>query len=338
VSTLEDREPVRVFSTCPASSDFSARSYRHKVARVARWSEDARCEGILVYTDNRLVDPWLIAQLVVDATARLAPLVAVQPVYSHPYTVAKTVASFGYLHGRRVHLNMVAGGFKRDLEALDDRTPHDERYSRLVEYTRIILDLLRSETPVTFQGRHYRIEGLKLAPRLDPELLPGILLSGSSEAGLEAARLLGGIPVKYPEPAAAESAGARSVETMGIRVGIIARNTEEEAWQEAYRRFPGDRRGEILHGLAMKVSDSEWHRKLSRTAEAEHEGPYWLFPFQCYKTFCPYLVGSYSRVAAELSRYMDEGARTFILDVPVHPDDLHHANLCFDLCREVAAR
>ena len=28
--------------------------------QIARWSEAAGCEGILVYTDNRLVDPWLI--------------------------------------------------------------------------------------------------------------------------------------------------------------------------------------------------------------------------------------------------------------------------------------
>jgi alkanesulfonate monooxygenase len=309
------------------------------VAQVARWSEAAGCEGILVYTDNRLIDPWLLAQRIVECTTTLSPLVAIQPVYSHPYTVAKTIASLGYLHGRRVHLNMVAGGFKRDLEALDDRTPHDERYSRLIEYTRILLELLKSTTPVTLRGRYYRIEQLKLAPALDPALFPGVLLSGSSEAGLEAARALGAIPVKYPQPASVETGAgdARPGETMGIRVGIIARATEEEAWQEACRRFPGDRRGEILHGLAMKVSDSEWHRQLSATAEEERDGPYWLFPFQCYKTFCPYLVGSYSRVAAELSRYVGRGARTFILDVPLREDDLRHSNQCFDLCREVAA-
>ncbi len=340
MSTPELHPPLRIFSTCPPSSDSEAGDYRRKAIEVARWSEAAGCEGILVYTDNRLIDPWLLAQVIVEATAKLSPLVAVQPVYSHPYTVAKVVATFGYLYRRRVYLNMVAGGFKRDLEALDDRTPHDERYSRLIEYTTIILELLKSKAPFTFQGRHYRVEQLKLSPSLDDDLFPGVLVSGSSEAGIEAARLLGGTPVKYPQPAAEEKCAGDVLagETMGIRVGVIARETEEEAWQEAYRRFPGDRRGEILHGLAMKVSDSEWHRQLSKVAEDEGDGPYWLFPFQSYKTFCPYLVGSYARVAAELARYMDRGARTFILDVPLHPDDLRHANHCFELVREVTAR
>ena len=35
--------------------------------------------------------------------------------------------------------------------------------------------------------------------------------------------------------------------------------------------------------------------------------PYWLGPFQNYQTFCPYLVGSYDRVGAEVARYVDRG-------------------------------
>jgi len=41
-----------------------------------------------------------------------------------------------------------------------------------------------------------------------------------------------------------------------VRVGIIARKSEEEAWSIANERFPGDRKGQITHQLAMKTSDS----------------------------------------------------------------------------------
>src|SRR6266566_45090 len=68
--------------------------------------------------------------------------------------VAKMVASLGFLHGRRLYLNMVAGGFKNDLESLNDPTPHDERYARLVEYTTLIMQLLGSTRPVTLDGRY----------------------------------------------------------------------------------------------------------------------------------------------------------------------------------------
>ena len=128
---------LELFATCPQSKDPHSGTYRDRVAEVARWSERAGYRGILVYTDNQLVDPWLVAQLVIDATDQLCPLVAVQPIYMHPYTVAKIVASIGHVYGRRVYLNMVAGGFRNDLLSLGDDTPHDERYERAVEYALI---------------------------------------------------------------------------------------------------------------------------------------------------------------------------------------------------------
>ena len=114
---------LQVFSTCPSSST-SPERYLERVAKVARWSERAGCTGILVYTDNSIVDPWMVSQIILQNTASLSPLIAVQPVYMHPYSVAKIVSSLAFLYGRRVYLNMVAGGFKNDLIALNDQTPH----------------------------------------------------------------------------------------------------------------------------------------------------------------------------------------------------------------------
>src|SRR5437667_794766 len=140
---------VKIFSTSPQSSSVERDSYVQNVIDVARWSEQAGCEGILVYTDNSLVDPWLVSQIVIQNTAWLCPLVAVQPAYMHPYSVAKMVSSLGHFYRRRVYLNMVAGGFKNDLATLNDATPHDKRYARLVEYTCIVKDLLLGLRPVT---------------------------------------------------------------------------------------------------------------------------------------------------------------------------------------------
>ena len=125
---------VDLFSTCPASTSVAKDRYVQRVAEVARWSEQSGCKGILVYSDNSLLDPWLLAHIIIQNTTALCPLVAVQPVYMHPYAVAKQITSFAYLYGRRLYLNMVAGGFKNDLDALSDTTPHDKRYARLVEY------------------------------------------------------------------------------------------------------------------------------------------------------------------------------------------------------------
>src|SRR2546430_699208 len=198
---------LKVFATCPPSYTASPLLYRREVLDIARWSDAAGCEGILVYTDNGLVDPWLIAQDIITHTHRLCPLVAVQPVYMHPYSVAKMVATLGFLHGRRIYLNMVAGGFKTDLGGLADRPPHAGRSPRLVEYTGRIMRLLGSAKPVTQDGRYYRVTNVKMTPPLDPALKPGVFVSGPSEAGVAAARELGALAGGYPKRGSGNGGG-----------------------------------------------------------------------------------------------------------------------------------
>jgi alkanesulfonate monooxygenase len=296
---------------------------------VARWSEDAGCTGILVYSDNGIVDPWVVSHVIIQHTTALCPLVAIQPVYMHPYAVAKQITTLSNLYGRRLYLNMVAGGFKNDLEALGDTTPHDKRYTRLIEYTEIIMQLLQGAAPVSYGGEFHQTSGLKLTPPLPKALLPGVFVSGSSDAGLAAARTLRATAIRYPKPAGEEDAPADTAIEHGIRVGIIAREREADAWAIARERFPEDRKGQLTHQLAMKVSDSSWHKQLSAMEAETPESPYWLIPFQNYKTMCPYLVGSYDRVGQELGRYTAGGYRTVILDIPFDREELTHTAAAF---------
>lgn len=331
------QKDVKVYATTPASNKVPADEYFEHVARVARWSEAAGCFGTLVYTDNGLVDPWLVSQTILQATEHLSPLVAIQPLYMHPYTAANMVSTLAYQHGRPVALNMLAGGFKNDLAALGDETPHDDRYIRTAEYTQIMTGLLAGDT-VTLEGRYYNVENLKLTPALAPECQPPVLISGSSPAGLEAARSLGATAVRYPRPPGEEDDALEDTSIdYGVRVGIIGRDTEEEAWRVAVERFPEDRKGQIVHAMAMKVSDSHWHKQLSEGPASDEDSPYWLRPFQNYNTFCPYLVGSHDRVAAEIAAYIAQGFTTFVLDVPASEAELHHTGLVLNMASGLSA-
>ncbi len=326
-------QSVDVFTTCPPSYNRSdAEAYLKDVRDVARWSDEAGCKGMLIYTDNSMVDSWMLAQIAVQNTRSLKPLVAVQPAYMHPYTVAKMVTTLGNLYGRGVCLNMVAGGFKNDLLALNDSTPHDRRYARLIEYTTIIQKLLAGPQPVTLEGEFYSVRQLSLKPSLPAGLFPMITVSGSSPEGIAAAIALNAVPVRYPEPA--ERGGldqALQEHPCGVRVGIMARKDQEAAWRAARHRFPPDRAGEITRGIASLVSDSVWHRQLSDLAAGTKNtrSTYWLEPFQSYQTNCPYLVGSYEEVAAEVRRYIEYGASLFILDVPASEEDFDHLGAVF---------
>ena len=324
---------IEVFSTCPQSVEAEGEAFVKKVSDVARWSEQYGCKGILIYADNRLVDPWLLSQIIIQNTAQLCPLVAVQPIYLHPYAVAKMVSSIGHLYGRRMYLNMVAGGFKNDLTALNDPTSHDKRYERMVEYTTIIKKLLESAASVTFEGEFYKVSHLKMSPPLASELMPGIFVSGSSEAGQSAARAIGATAVHYPRPSGEYSGMVEEgLMDSGVRVGIIARDSENDAWDTAQARFPHDRKGQIARQLASKVSDSSWHKQLAELAEETEDkvSPYWMVPFKTYNTNCPYLVGNYQQVADEIVCYMKAGHKKFILDIPPSEEELHHSAIVFE--------
>jgi alkanesulfonate monooxygenase len=314
-------------------------AYLQRVIDTARWSEECGFRGMLVYIDNSLVDNWALAQVVIENTRRLVPLIATQPVYMHPYWAAKKISTIAHLYGRRIALNMLAGAFKGDLVALGDDTPHDKRYDRMVEYTQAILALLAGESG--YKGSFYKLDGVKLNPPLeDPELAPLVLMSGSSDAGMDAARALNAIAVRYPKPVDHyEKEPLDPGVAFGVRMGIIAREEEEDAWQVAHARFPEDRKGQLTHQLAMKTSDSHWHQQLSglKHEELTEAYPYWLTPFQNYKTFCPYLVGTYRRIGGIVARYIQAGFKTFITDIPADKEELLHQKIVFEVAQKQAS-
>lgn len=118
---------LEVFGSMPMRDAFAWKDYMTAVDGVVAQTEAVGGRGILIYTDNSQLDPWILSQYVLAHSRILSPLVALQPACMHPHTAAKIIASLSFLHQRPIYLNLVAGGFKKELEALGDTTPHDER-------------------------------------------------------------------------------------------------------------------------------------------------------------------------------------------------------------------
>ena len=78
---------------------------------------------------------------------------------------------------------------------------------------------------------------------------------------------------------------------------------------------------------------------ISKMCSIPGTGPstYWLWPFKNYKTFCPYLVGSYERVSEEVAKYIKSGFTNFILDIPAEERDVMSAGIVFAQAAKKAA-
>ena len=326
-----DRSPLELFLSSPRPPDSKPDELVQRTVEMATWCEEAGFKGILVPSDNRAADPWLVTQRVLQRTSHLCPLVVVQPLYMHPFSLAKMVSALVHMYGRRLYLSMAAGGFNTDLLCLDDHTSPHDRYQRLGEYAGIVSRLLGNDGPVTFEGRFYSIVGLELDGPPPAQLLPKLLIAGSSEAGLAAAEAVGAVPVQFPRPSWASDHAETPERDFAIRVGIITRERASDAWQVAFDHFPPDRRGEFKRKLTTRLSGSFGHQELFELGQAldvEHL-PYWMHPFQTARAHCPYLVGDHRTVASELARSIERGARTFIVDTLKSHEDLDHVEVVF---------
>jgi alkanesulfonate monooxygenase len=113
------QKQIRIFTISPRT--LGLEKYWKEMQETITWSRNFNCEGILIFTGNdTYVEPWLVAQTVLEQTTNLSPLIAVNPVYMHPFTAAKMISSFAHLYKRRVYLNMVTGTAVSHLEALGD--------------------------------------------------------------------------------------------------------------------------------------------------------------------------------------------------------------------------
>ncbi|MCS7475554.1 LLM class flavin-dependent oxidoreductase [Umezawaea endophytica] len=316
----------------PPSHDF-----RPHLAALARRAERHGFTGLLVFYDHLVLDPWVVAGLLLQETSTLVPLVAVQPYAVPPFTAAKTIAGLTSLYRRRVDLNIITGAAPEELDQIGDPLDHDGRYARAAEYATLLRRLLGSDEPLTWNGEHYRFRALRINTELPRHLLPRVFVPGSSEASRRLGDQVGHVTITHPEPvdlfAASFAASHRdSVLEMGIRVGLVARPTAEEAWAAALDGHRVDRAAR-LRTLLKRESESDWNRRLARLAsEADvHDDVYWTGLYSTGRTGAPVLVGGYEQVAGYLDRYRALGVSKLLLTKVDTEDDFRHAGAVLSL-------
>ncbi|HKQ08257.1 MAG TPA: LLM class flavin-dependent oxidoreductase [Blastocatellia bacterium] len=320
--------PIDVFTINPRTTDQVL--YWRDIQTVTRLSQKFDCTGVLIFTGNDVyVDPWLVAHQLLNETETLCPLIAVNPVYMHPFTAAKMISSFAYLYKRKVYLNLVTGTALSYLEALGDGLSHDERYERLQEYVQIVSLLLSGPGLVNFSGKYYQVSNLFLLPSVPAELFPGFLIAGQSEAAQRICAEVGGTGMQMLKPQLEQAVTSQR----GIHFGIVTRGKESEAWEAAKRLYPEDEEGREVLDFSMGNTDSVWKRDLKGISDDPRSLPpnYWLTPFRNLKADCPTVVGDYEYVAGLLVRLIERGIRTFILEIAPQEQEFYHINVAFEM-------
>jgi len=325
--------------------------------QIALAADSLGYEGVLIPTGRSCEDPWIVAASLIDVTRRLKFLVALRPGLLQPALAARTAATFDRLSGGRLLINLVTGGDADELAGDGVFLDHEQRYEVSAEFMHIWRELLaRSHdgTPLDHDGEHLRIKGGKL---LYPPLqrpYPPTFFGGSSEAAHELAAqqldtyLTWGEP---PEAVAAKVAdirrrAARHGRTLefGIRLHVIVRETEDEAW-DAARSLLSHLDDETVAAAQKKFAqmDSVGQRRMA----ALHQGRFnrdnvregleispnlWAGVGLVRGGAGTALVGNPQQVADRIKEYAALGLEHFIFSGYPHLEEAHRfAELVFPL-------
>lgn len=333
-----------------------ARTLNHDyLKQVAQAADSLGYEGVLIPTGRSCEDPWVVAASLLPVTQRLKFLVAVRPGLHQPALAARMAASFDRLSNGRLLVNLVTGGDRAELEGDGVFLDHEKRYEQSAEFIRIWREILtRSHNGETFdfEGQHLQVKGAKLffPPLQQPH--PPVYFGGSSEAAHDLAAeqvdtyLTWGerpadVAKKVADVKARAAKHGRTVK-FGIRLHVIVRETEEEAWADADRLI-SRLDDEVVNRAqaAFAKMDSEGQRRMAalhaggarRTrADLEISPNLWAGVGLVRGGAGTALVGNPQLVAARIQEYADLGLENFIFSGYPHLEEAYRfAELVFPL-------
>ncbi len=266
-----------------------ARQLSHDyLQQVAVAADSLGYEGVLIPTGRSCEDPWVVASSLIAVTKKLKFLVAVRPGLHQPALAARMAATFDRLSGGRLLINLVTGGDQTELEGDGVFLDHAMRYEQSAEFIRIWREILaRSHSGESFDydGQHLSVKGAKLLfpPLQQPH--PPVYFGGSSDAAHDLAAEQVETYLTWGEPPAevakkvadvrARAAKHGRTVKFGIRLHVIVRETEGQAWQAAEELISHVDDVTVARAQAVFARmDSEGQRRMARLhAGARNKAP-----------------------------------------------------------------
>ncbi|WOF24534.1 LLM class flavin-dependent oxidoreductase [Microbacterium betulae] len=315
------------------------------VKRIARTAEAVGFDLTLIAelnlndikgVDAPSLDAWELAAAIGAVTERLEILTAVRPGYHLPAVAAKRAATIDEITGGRFTLNVVSAWWAEEARQYGGIfSAHDDRYLRSTEFVEILRGLW-NETPFSFHGEYYDLEGTRLSPK--PQVQPLIYAGGESKAGRDAiarfadAYLTHGGTVEELRTKIADLASRRAAlggepfETFGMAAYAIVRDTEEEAVAEL-ERITDVRSGPAYESYQDFVSKSQLDTAVDlRDYSVSNRG------------LRPNLVGTPRQVAERVVEFSRAGVEVFLLQFSPHlPEMERFARDVIPLVRAIEA-
>jgi alkanesulfonate monooxygenase len=314
---------------------------------IAVTAERLGYDGLLIPTGASCQDPWVTAASLVGVTNRIKLLVALRTSLSGPTASARQAATLDEALGGRLLLNVVPGGDATELAADGVFLKHDERYEAAAEFLTVWKQLFSGET-VDFAGKHVTVKGARNFHKAVQTPHPPLYFGGSSPAAHELAAEHVDAYLSWGEPPAilaekikdVRERAARHGRTVriGVRLHVIARETEAEAWAAADRLISKLTDDDIAAAQQnFSKMDSVGQSRMAALHGGQRDklvvGPnLWAGVGLVRGGAGTALVGNPEQIAERLAEYQALGADTFVLSGYPHLEEAQQfAELVFPL-------
>ncbi len=316
---------------------------RHRTATFGYLKEIAQAadrlgfKGVLLPTGTRCEDAWIVAAALAPLTERLRFLVALRPGSGTPASFARHAATLDRISNGRALLNVVTGADPADLAGDGIKLGHAERYAQTDEFLTIWRRIL-SGAPADFEGNYLSAHGTDLSFPPVQRPYPPLWFGGSSDAGIEVAARHVDVYLSWGEPVdqlaekldrvrAAAAAQGRRIR-FGLRIHLIVRETEEEAWAAADRlisHVTDDVIAEAQHSF-RNISESVGQQRMAALHQGRRDklivGPnLWAGLGLVRGGAGTALVGNPDNVAARIREYQAIGIETIIASAYPHLEE-----------------
>ncbi|MBO3462558.1 FMNH2-dependent alkanesulfonate monooxygenase [Aetokthonos hydrillicola Thurmond2011] len=303
--------------------------------------------GALLPTGRSCEDAWVLASALVTHTKQMRFLVAVRPGLMSPGVAARMAATFDRISNGRLLINIVTGGDPVELAGDGVHLNHDDRYELTDEFLTVWRQIASGET-IDFQGDYLNIDGGKLLfpPVQKPH--PPLWFGGSSPIAQRIAAKHVDVYLTWGEPVAQVAQKINEVRRLaeeegrtlrfGIRLHVIVRETESQAWDAAndlIRYVDDDAIATAQKAFARM--DSEGQRRMTQLHNSSREAleispNLWAGVGLVRGGAGTALVGDPSTVAARMLEYAELGIDTFIFSGYPHLEEAYRvAELLFPL-------
>ncbi|MDR3177605.1 MAG: FMNH2-dependent alkanesulfonate monooxygenase [Campylobacteraceae bacterium] len=329
----------------PSSSRPVNNAYLKQIAISA---EQFGYDGVLIPTGSGHLDPFITAASLAAVTSKLKLLVALRTsATGGPTVLARQASTLDDALNGRLILNVVPGAYAEELAADGVHLNHDERYELADEFLSVYKKLLSGET-VDFKGKYFDIKNAKnLFPPVQKPY-PPLYFGGSSDIGHELAAKHIDAYLSWGEPLDAVKAKIEDVKKraekygrtvrFGLRIHVIVRESEKEAWAAADRLISKLDDETIKKSQEyLSVKDSVGQQRIRDLHKGDKSklviAPnLWAGIGLVRAGAGTALVGNPEQVAARLKEYIELGIDTFVLSSYPHFEEAaRFAELVFPL-------